>query len=45
MINKTSSDLIKSFEGCSLTAYKCPAGIWTIGYGTTAAAGVGAAGV
>ena len=41
MINKTSSDLIKSFEGCSLKAYKCPAGIWTIGYGTTAAAGVG----
>jgi lysozyme len=41
MINKASTDLIKSFEGCSLKAYKCPAGIWTIGYGTTAAAGVG----
>lgn len=26
-------DLIKRFEGCRLTAYKCPAGIWTIGYG------------
>ena len=28
-------DLIKSFEGCKLQSYKCPAGIWTIGYGTT----------
>lgn len=27
--------LIKLFEGCKLTAYKCPAGIWTIGYGNT----------
>ena len=27
--------LIKSFEGCVLTAYKCPAGIWTIGWGHT----------
>lgn len=27
--------LIKHFEGCRLTAYKCPAGIWTIGYGHT----------
>ena len=28
-------DLIKKYEGCKLTAYKCPAGVWTIGYGTT----------
>ena len=28
-------NLIKQFEGCQLTAYKCPAGVWTIGYGTT----------
>ncbi len=28
--------LIKSFEGCHLTAYLCPAGVWTIGYGHTA---------
>lgn len=28
--------LIKYFEGCRLTAYKCPAGVWTIGYGHTA---------
>ena len=27
--------LIKEFEGCILTAYKCPAGVWTIGYGHT----------
>src|SRR5574337_387073 len=27
--------LIKEFEGCKLKAYKCPAGIWTIGYGAT----------
>ena len=27
--------LIKSFEGCHLTAYICPAGKWTIGYGHT----------
>ena len=26
-------DLIKHFEGCELEAYKCPAGVWTIGYG------------
>lgn len=31
--------LIKEYEGCRLTAYKCPAGIWTIGYGHTSAAG------
>ena len=36
---KTSSkgvSLIKQFEGCRLKAYKCPAGVWTIGYGHTA---------
>ena len=27
--------LIRQFEGCRLTAYKCPAGVWTIGYGHT----------
>jgi lysozyme len=27
-------DLIKRFEGCKLTAYLCPAGVPTIGYGT-----------
>lgn len=28
-------DLIKKYEGLALNAYKCPAGIITIGYGTT----------
>ena len=28
-------DLVKEFEGFSETAYQCPAGVWTIGYGTT----------
>lgn len=28
-------NLIKEFEGCRLAAYKCPAGVWTIGYGHT----------
>ena len=27
--------LIKGWEGCSLSAYRCPAGILTIGYGHT----------
>ena len=28
-------NLIKQFEGVRLTAYKCPAGVYTIGYGHT----------
>lgn len=40
MANRTISvagiALIKRFEGCRLTAYKCSAGVWTIGYGHTA---------
>jgi lysozyme len=28
-------NLIKKYEGCKLKAYKCPAGVWTIGYGYT----------
>ena len=27
--------IIKEFEGCKLKAYKCPADVWTIGYGHT----------
>lgn len=34
-ISQKGMDLIKRFEGCKLTAYKCPAGLWTIGYGHT----------
>lgn len=31
--------LIKQFESVKLKAYKCPAGVWTIGVGHTSAAG------
>ena len=34
-INKAGKDLIKRFEGCKLKAYKCPANVWTIGFGNT----------
>ena len=34
-ISNRGLDLIKSFEGCRLSAYKCPANVWTIGYGRT----------
>jgi lysozyme len=34
-INKAGIDLIKTFEGCRLKAYKCSAGVVTIGYGST----------
>ena len=33
--SQTGIDLIKSFEGCKLTAYKCSAGVNTIGFGNT----------
>lgn len=29
-------ELVAKYEGCRLDAYKCPAGVWTIGYGHTA---------
>lgn len=32
---KAGINLIKQFEGCRLQAYKCPAGVQTIGYGHT----------
>ncbi|MBQ0113427.1 MAG: lysozyme [Bacteroidales bacterium] len=34
-INSKGIALIKSFESCKLKAYRCPAGVWTIGYGHT----------
>jgi lysozyme len=40
-VNKATFDLIKEWEGCKLTAYQDGGGVWTIGYGTTAAAGLG----
>ena len=36
-ISSNGLSLIKEFEGCSLRAYICPAGILTIGYGSTGA--------
>lgn len=42
MTMRTSADglsVIKEFEGLRLSAYRCPAGIMTIGYGHTSAAG------
>ena len=35
-ISDRGKSLIKKYEGLRLTAYKCPAGVWTIGYGHTA---------
>ena len=32
-ISEEGKSLIKKFEGCELEAYKCAAGVWTIGYG------------
>ena len=34
-MNQRSKDLIKKFEGLRLTAYKCSAGVDTIGWGNT----------
>ena len=34
-ISEEGKDLIKLFEGCRLKAYKCSAGVPTIGYGNT----------
>lgn len=28
-------EMVKQFEGCRLAAYRCPAGVWTIGWGET----------
>lgn len=34
-VGTSGLNLIKFFEGLKLRAYKCPADIWTIGYGHT----------
>ena len=41
MINQAGIDLIKEFEGFRASTYRDSVGVLTIGYGTTAAAGVG----
>lgn len=35
MICPEAVDLVKRFEGFRASAYLCPAGVWTIGYGAT----------
>lgn len=34
-LSENGKNLIKSFEGCRLEAYLCPANVWTIGWGHT----------
>lgn len=34
-ISEKGLNLIKSFEGCRLSSYKCPSNKWTIGWGRT----------
>ena len=41
VISDKGVDLIAGYEGCRLEAYKCPAGVWTIGYGHTAGVNAG----
>lgn len=40
-VNAAAISLLKEFEGFKAEAYLDPVGIWTIGYGITAEAGVG----
>jgi lysozyme len=41
VINQASLNLIKEYEGFRAKAYQDSVGVWTVGFGTTAAAGVG----
>lgn len=34
-LSENGYELIEKFEGLRLKSYKCPAGVWTIGYGHT----------
>lgn len=34
-IPQEALEIVKFYEGFRANAYKCPSGIWTIGYGTT----------
>jgi len=34
-VNEEGYALIKHFEGCRLKSYRCPAGVFTIGFGNT----------
>ena len=35
IISEEGISLVKKFEGCKLEAYKCAAGVWTCGWGST----------
>ena len=35
VVNAAGLKLIKEFEGLRLDSYICPAGVWTVGYGST----------
>lgn len=35
LVSNKAKEFLKGFEGLQLKAYKCPAGVWTIGYGST----------
>jgi lysozyme len=35
LVLESAATLVKEFEGCRLVAYRCPAGVWTIGWGHT----------
>ena len=37
--NAAALEIITAFEGFSAEPYQCPAGVWTIGYGSTRAPG------
>ena len=39
-ISERGKQFVADHEGCPLKAYKCPAGVWTIGLGHTSAAGL-----
>jgi lysozyme len=40
-VNDATIALVKKWESFKPEAYLCPAGVWTIGYGITAGAGIG----
>lgn len=35
ILNQKGIDLMHKYEGLKLSSYKCPAGVWTIGFGNT----------
>jgi lysozyme len=41
LVSPRLADFVAGWEGFRPTAYRCPAGVWTIGYGSTAGVGPG----